>query len=67
MFQEGIIVFYAIIHLYDGIILRSVSLAHSFQEYCKAPYNLGLLMLWFWILYAWLVYLKNGETDLLSP
>lgn len=47
MFQEGITVFYAIIHLFDGFILRSVSLAHSFQEYCKAPCNLGILTLWF--------------------
>lgn len=54
MFQEGITVFYAIIHLFDGFILRSVSLAHSFQEYCKAPCNLGLLTRWFWLLYVWL-------------
>lgn len=54
MFQEGIAVFYAIICLSDGFILRSVDLAHGFQEYCNAPCSLQLLALGFWFLYAWL-------------
>lgn len=54
MFQAGITVFYAIIHLFDGFILRSVPLARSFQEYCKAPCHRGLLTPRFWLLYVWL-------------
>jgi len=54
IFQEGIRMFYAIILLFDGFILRSVSLAQGFCEYCKAPCHLGLLTLWFWLLYVWL-------------